>query len=325
LCEVLFQVSKFDAASHFVVLGADPTRHAALARHIGHLWGTDTGSVVKCAGCQACHATPFVAGDQEFYRLAYPSHGYPRHRWEYSRTATEIRRRVGDGRPVRRLLEVGAGKGIFLDSVCPSSVRQEDILCTEYSDSGATALAAKGYRCIRRDVREISESELGGKLDVVCMFQVVEHLDRPDQLFRFLASITVPGGSLFVSTPSDRMIDFYERNGCLLDMPPNHLTRWNAAAFRAIANRTGWRIDTHEYSPPDPLLLFGKTTLYRYMRRSQESGTIASRVASIRWSPARRVALLPTLAFHAVSCLRLLPELRRMNAGDTQWASLVRD
>ncbi len=322
---VCFSVSAREAAYHFVVAEAEPERFSALERYLDRCWGGHRCRVIECSHCQFCYADPFIAGDSTFYRLAYPHHGYPTDRWEFRVTAAEVRR-IAEGTPQRQrhLLEIGSGEGAFIRQVCPSVIPPANVLCTEYSRNGKAAVEAFGIECLACDVRDLRDARYHQRFDFICLFQVLEHMDRLDELFRHLAWLSQPDASVFISVPNDRLIAFYEQNGCLLDMPPNHLSRWTANAFRSLTQRHGWRVAAHAYAPRAFLPLYQRVALYRYMRQSQFSGTLSNRVAAIADKRIRRLAQIAVIAGHAVRAIPLIARLRSPELGESQWVRLVK-
>lgn len=320
-----FEVSAREAAYHFVVREANPDRFARLECHIRHLWDCETCRVVECKNCKFCYADPFVAGDVTFYTLAYDLRSYPKWRWEYEVTLGEIRQFARHSRVEDlTLLEVGAGDGAFIKSACPSIIKPGNALCTEYSDYGIRSIEKLGVTCLPRDVREIRDEGYRGRFSLVCLFQIVEHMDRLDELFSHLQWLTRPDAAVFISVPNDKLIHFYEKNGALLDMPPNHVGRWNKRAFELVANRNGWRVQRHEVGPRYFVHLFKRLAIYRYLRRRQCSGTLSNRIAAIARPWLRRLFEIGIVGCHAVSVLALIPGIASPELGDSQWVKLVK-
>lgn len=110
------------------------------------------------------------------------------------------------GGPVRRYLDVGCGDGRFLKAMERAGVPREGLLGLELDRSVADRLAAQGYRvdCARVEDSPIADS---GTLDLITMFHVVEHIDRPREAVAKLADWLVPGGLLALETPNRESLD----------------------------------------------------------------------------------------------------------------------
>lgn len=317
---LLYEVTAAKAAAHFVIERVDPERFEALVAHLQRLWSAPTCRVVRCDECGLSYADPFVAGDIEFYTLAYQRGGYPSWKWEYQITLDTLAERLASAdNASTRLLEIGAGEGAFIRRLPTEWVQRENIVCTEYSDYGLARLAELGVTCHKGDVRDL---EGVSDVSVVCMFQIIEHLDRLDELFAALGRLTSPGADLFAAVPNDRRIEFYEHHGTLLDMPPNHVTRWTRPAFEALASRHGWRVVRHATEPPAAGAFFKRQAIYRYLHARQSAGTLSNRVAAIRNGVCRRAAEIAVVAAFALCSIRHLVAMRAADMGNTQWVHL---
>ena len=74
------------------------------------------------------------------------------------------------------------------------------------------------------------------RFDVVCAFQVLEHVADPLAFIAEAKARLNPGGLLFIGVPNresyvGRLRDFP------LDMPPHHVMRWSRRALAALACR----------------------------------------------------------------------------------------
>jgi len=320
---VLYSVDAPQAAAHYVIERVEPERFAALVDHLQRLWSSPTCRVVRCDQCGLCFADPFVAGDREFYTLAYRRRGYPPWKWEYRITLETLNQELaGADSESTRMLEIGAGDGAFIRRLPMDLIRRENIVCTEYSDYALGRLAELGVTTHAGDVRDLRGV---GDVSVVCMFQVFEHTDGLDDLFDALGRLTAPGADLFAAVPNDRRIEFYERHGALLDMPPNHVSRWTRGAFEALAKRHGWRLIRHEIEPAAPVAFFKRYAVYRYLRRRRKGGTLSNRVAAVRCGICRRVCEIALVAAFAVCSLPLLPRMFSPELGNAQWVHLKKE
>lgn len=316
----VLEVGTAEAAQHFVLAEADPVRHRELERHIRELWEGERCRVLRCRGCGFGHAEPFVGGDATFYGLAYHRTHYPADKWEHRLTLEALS--YDTDRP-RTLLEVGAGDGAFLRRLPRGAFRPEDIFATEFSDYGLRTIRDTGIRCEATDVRALP-AEHDGRYDVLCLFQVLEHLDQPGAVFQRLADLARGGASLFVGVPNDQRVDFFERHGALLDMPPNHLSRWTREALRLFGGRHGWRLVEHRVEA-EPFLPFARRFLsYRYLRAAQRTGSIPNRIRTLPSSRLRLALDAAWVALTLPSAVPTLVHLQRDAGGDSQWARFER-
>lgn len=322
--ELLWSVTSAQAAQHFVSAQANAERHDAVKTHIENLWKGSACCVRLCAGCGFAFADPYVAGDSQFYSLAYERTGYPARKWEYARTLHALEKLDDQYRIANlRLLEIGAGNGAFLRRISPSIIPRERVMCTEYSDYGVQALRSQGFECQPKDIRELDPGECGGVFDLICMFQVLEHMDDLDGLFLHLNKLSPEGAHLFIAVPNERRIAFNEANGGLLDMPPNHIGRWTRQAFTVLGERFGWKLEEHELERGHRLhgvVLYAQQV---YMRKRQEPGTLANWLE--RWAPRSSIRLVRMMCAGMYLTLRLRQIWRLIWSdafGSSQWVHL---
>ncbi len=105
-------------------------------------------------------------------------------------------------------------------------------------------------RGIRRAPRSLAEHlpDNAAAYDAVCAFQVIEHVERPAELFAEMAAAAKPGGLVIIGVPHTpsaivRIPNF------LLNAPPHHLTWWSEAALSALAERQGLAVETIQHVP----------------------------------------------------------------------------
>jgi 2-polyprenyl-3-methyl-5-hydroxy-6-metoxy-1,4-benzoquinol methylase len=321
----LYSVDSEHAAQHYVLAEADGERHARLKAHIERLWGQASCALMQCRQCNFCFAQPFVAGDARFYELAYQRTGYPGWKWEYERTLQTLRELTNDGVLNNfSLLEVGAGDGAFVKSVAPDLTTKARVLCTEYSDFGRSAIESYGVECRGVDVRQISLDAQRGRFNVVCMFQILEHMDRLDELFHQLIVLTDDRAHLFIAVPNEKRIEFNELHGSLLDLPPNHLGRWNRKCFQIIGQRHGWREIAYEIEPEGFASKLKQYVKYRYLLKSQHR-SMANRIERSARGRLLRPLQAAAAALYAAGAFREIHALLTTDGiGDSQWVHLQR-
>jgi SAM-dependent methyltransferase len=320
--KVLWTIGSAESAQHCILREVDPERHERLRNCIRRLWQTETCDAMECEVCGFGFVNPYVAGDAEFYDLAYPRAGYPEDRWEYGRTLTALASNAQEWADAE-VLEIGAGVGNFLARL---PIAGERVVGAEYSRGGRAALAAAGYQTYPGDIREDAFCRrYTGRFGLVFLFQVMEHLDGLDSFFDCLRLVTKPGARIFISVPDTRRTSWTEQHGGLLDMPPGHIGRWTPTALAALAKRVKFEVVCIE-SRPWTLGEFIKSDTYcAYARRMHQSGSLPNRLHRLpRGKP--RVALETAFAAClALTRLRHLPSALRERSGDTLWVELKRE
>jgi SAM-dependent methyltransferase len=130
-----------------------------------------------------------------------------------------------------RVLEVGCGVGHFLKRAGERS----DIACVGL-ESNAKARAARVFDDIRAEPIELFASANPRSMDVVCVFQVLEHVSQVGAFLTACCEVLKPGGRLFISVPNnDSDIQYDQRN--VLNMPPHHMGLWRPGSLSSLVNQ----------------------------------------------------------------------------------------
>jgi SAM-dependent methyltransferase len=313
---VFGQVQSDEAAQHFVLRESEGERHEALRLCIERLWEGDRATWRACGTCGFRFIDPFVAGDEEFYQLAFGGSGYPADKWEFSQTLEVLKNQPPGG----NALEIGAGAGHFLKLVSPGHYPATQVTALEYNASTRGILQDAGYRVLDRDFRDLARD--GEKFDAVFMFQVLEHLDQPQETFAALFQLLREGGELFLAVPNPRSIEFNEQNNSLSDMPPNHIARWSAESIRRMADGHGFTVVDLRAEPFSLSRFIRQDLVYSYGKRAQCCGTLANRLFESRKTPLGRVVNAAAVLAHAPFRLGVWARARHMSSGGSLWAHL---
>ena len=219
--------------------------HAEIRRRLGAVFGApppDTVDIcdytmLACADCGLVFASPMRAGDDAFYRWVTGFDRYAAaHRWEWRAIKSILAR---EARPTR-LLEIGCGEGGFLRSL--ADLRHVRASGIDQSARSVEAALARGVEAKRMTVDALlAAPDRDGGYDAIVATHVLEHLEKPLEFVMGCAAMLNPGGSLLLSTPYSplsRELLAWD----IMNMPPHHLTRWNATAFRKLAGRAGLTI-----------------------------------------------------------------------------------
>jgi 2-polyprenyl-3-methyl-5-hydroxy-6-metoxy-1,4-benzoquinol methylase len=196
--------------------------------------------VRRCSSCSLEFASPLQAGDNNFYKWITSHSGYyPDYRWEWGILLDELKKLSLNS---ASLLEIGCGAGKFLELAQQiPNLKAVGLDTTISSVEQCRSKNLEVYCDFLESFLSSSDSE-HEKFDFVVAFHCLEHVNDPKQLIQSMLAATKPKGSIFISTPYSPM-SFETSWFDPLNYPPHHMTRWNAQAYRELANQLGLKIN----------------------------------------------------------------------------------
>lgn len=170
------------------------------------------------------HFKPNIFSDDLFYKKLSE---FP---WYYQNEKAEFQT-AGMITKGRTVCEVGCGFGAF-----SHHAKASKFVGLELNSSAVNEARERGIEVYLESVDE-HYAKLGSyRYDVVCAFQVLEHVADPDAFIGQLCQLLKPGGKLILSVPNDdSFIGFTPNNP--LNLPPHHQTRWSIKALTKIEDR----------------------------------------------------------------------------------------
>jgi SAM-dependent methyltransferase len=178
--------------------------------------------VQRCSNCSLYFFDPALPGSQASYeRLQSFKWYYLKDKVEYAMA----RKRIPPG---ARVLEIGCGAGWFARSI-PECIYTG----LEYSETAATAARSAGLDVLTQSVYDHASTHRAA-YQVVCTFQVLEHVSDPAAFLSACIECLEPGGLLIHALPSNEGYLKYLPNA-FLNLPPHHLTRWPDRTLEALA------------------------------------------------------------------------------------------
>jgi SAM-dependent methyltransferase len=187
------------------------------------LQGLQAIELWECHRCKLQYFGPgCVAGSSELYaKLEKFDWYYMEHKWEHDVALQDIRKSD-------RVLEVGCGIGDFVERLIRSSINAIGIETNPSAVGTAQKLKRPVYL---RDLKDLLKRSV--KFDVICAFQVLEHVCSPANFILQCLDLLEPKGRLLLCVPnSEGFIRFDQRT--LLNHPPHHVTRWSERVFRTL-------------------------------------------------------------------------------------------
>jgi len=189
---------------------------------------TPTVSIYKCLDSGYRFYYPFnIAGDDKFYRhFGKFEWYYLPWKWEHQQCA-EL---VHDG---DRVLEVGAGKGDFIFNL--SKLKDIDAVGLELNSDAIGLAAGSNTKLLNQTIEEHAKVA-SGRYNMVCSFQVLEHVPNVRTFVQAMVKCLKPGGTLLISVPNnDSFIGLNIHSSRFLNMPPHHLGLWDQNSLQSLA------------------------------------------------------------------------------------------
>jgi len=208
---------------------------------------------VRCGVCWTLYANPAPASDalDRFYR-ASPSQRFWAERF-FPAVAEARREHIFRPRVVsiaalarrwnmtpRRVVDVGAGTGIFLEEARAQALAPE-LIAVEPSAPLAERCRAAGFETVQGFASSLRTVEhLAGTADLAVCFEVIEHVLSPLDLLRDLASVVRPGGWVLVTGLAGSGFDILELGPFAKAVaPPHHLNFITEPAVTSLLERAG--------------------------------------------------------------------------------------
>ncbi|MDX2040424.1 MAG: class I SAM-dependent methyltransferase [Acidobacteriota bacterium] len=194
----------------------------------------------RCCFCDLRFFWPLKTGSAVFYQQLH------HHDWYYLTEKSEYITASEWLKSDDRVLDVGCGYGFFASHVDKAGCRQFTGL--ELTETAARAAATKGLD-VRQQTIEEHARLCPDHYDVVCSFQVLEHVGGIRSFIESSLACLRPGGSLIFSVPSADSFVGRVRNG-VLNLPPHHVSWWSDQSLRNLAKL--FRVELVEIRP-EPL------------------------------------------------------------------------
>ena len=236
-------------------------------RHGRHLQEpAATFPVVACEGCGLMGPAGVVA-DRDYYRTYYPQgyhddvsdHGFLARVWGnvaggLTRGKIKAIQRFSAKKTGRiRLLDIGCGPGHFLSRLDRSVFEPHGL---EPVAEAVEAAVKRGLDVSQGDVLATSLGDAAH--DVVTLWHVLEHIDRPDVALARIHAALAPGGLLVIATPNTRSLACRKGREYWFHLDaPRHLHLFNEANLSLLLEKSGFAVVHRAFLPFDfPLDLF---------------------------------------------------------------------
>lgn len=203
-------------------------RTSGLVEDVARLFPQPNGHInlLRCRHCDLRWYANAPAGDSKFYE------SLQQHAWYYQAEKPEYTFAAPHVPAGSKVLEVGCGKGAFAAYLRNCTYRG-----LEFNQQAVLDGRALGLEIENKDL-EAEAKDRPAFYDVVCHFQVLEHVPEPLKFIQSCVSVLRSGGFLMVAVPAEDSF-LHLAEDCFLNMPPHHLTRWSDRALERLIRRAG--------------------------------------------------------------------------------------
>lgn len=180
-------------------------------------------SFMHCEECDLDFFDPAITGSEKFYQKLH------KFDWYYMDEKDEYdyaKRFINEGDSV---LEIGSGKGAF-----SKQIKSKNYIGLEFSNEAITIAANDDIAILNELIQEHAANN-SNKYDVVCAFQVLEHVSDIKSFIESSIKCLKPNGTLIYSVPSADSFISLAPNG-ILNMPPHHISWWSDKTLAKITD-----------------------------------------------------------------------------------------
>ncbi|MFD2920050.1 class I SAM-dependent methyltransferase [Terrimonas rubra] len=176
-----------------------------------------------------------IFGDGKFYEDIENNIAeyYFKDRWEHKIALPRIHAE-------ERVLEVGCGSGYFLERLVENGIAAEGI---ELNEEAIKKAIQKGLN-VKHALLENYVKEKAGYYDVVCAFQVLEHITSVKDFIDDSLTLLKPGGRLMIAVPNNNPYLFRHDKWHTLNLPPHHAGLWNKQVFTEMPKYFNMQVET---------------------------------------------------------------------------------
>jgi len=196
-------------------------------------------SLYKCNDTGYRFYYPFsLAGDDLFYQQLEKNPWYYME-WKWEHNITERYLKTGD-----KVLEIGCAHGAFLEKI------KQKVSLVEGLEMNTKALQDCASKQITayNDTIENFSSKKSEFYNIVCSFQVLEHIANVKSFIESSLSVLKPGGLLIISVPNNDCF-FLKDKDFITNMPPHHMGLWNLNSLISLQKYFKLRIEDVHLEP----------------------------------------------------------------------------
>lgn len=210
---------------------------------------------IQCHSCGLIYYNPALQGDGVFYSKIQDEGYYLLDKQEYREASNFIQ--LQD-----KVLDIGCGVGNF-----SKLIKSKNYTGLEFNTKAIEIAKANDIRVLNESI-EAHSTSFTEYYDIVCYFQVLEHVENPQKFIESSLNCLKKGGKLIFAVPSEdsycgTIVNNY------LNYPPHHVSRWPDVTFNNVAEIFNLILDNviHEEIHSSHASFYVRTLIFNKLRR----------------------------------------------------------
>jgi 2-polyprenyl-3-methyl-5-hydroxy-6-metoxy-1,4-benzoquinol methylase len=181
-----------------------------------------------------------LAGNGEFYSaLENFDLYYADWKWDYEKGFELISENS-------KVLDIGCGRGSFLEKI------KKEKKCTvtglEFNPSTIEILHQKKIEVYKETIESFAPKNKN-RFDVVCFFQVLEHISNVKSFISSAVEVLKPNGKMIVAVPYNKPYMYGNNKYETLNLPPHHMGWWDETSLQKLENHFNIKFETYFTKP----------------------------------------------------------------------------
>lgn len=168
-----------------------------------------------------------LSGDGKFYETLQIQLGDEYyHEWKFENQLAFDAIQAND-----RVLDIGCGIGNFLAKAVEKT---SQVYGLELNENAISICISKGLNVYRESIQDHAATHKE-YYDVICVFQVLEHIYAVKEFIDSTLKALKKGGKLIIGVPNNQPYFLGYDKYCTLNLPPHHMGLWNEGVFEKFA------------------------------------------------------------------------------------------
>ena len=205
-----------------------------------HFFPTSEFNIFRCGDTGYRFYYPEgMDGDGKFYAaLQEKLGGDYYHAWKF-----ENQMALDAISPRDRVLDIGCGTGNFLTRAKEKALAVTGL---ELNQKAVETCRQKGLE-VHNEMIQVHAATHEGAYDVVCMFQVLEHIYDVKSFLEAALKVLKKGGCLVIGVPNNEPYFLGYDRYCTLNLPPHHMGLWNKEVFERLSGQFDLALEEVRY------------------------------------------------------------------------------